>query len=372
MAALTLLTLASINVASIKSDAARFAAFDFLSRVEAAILFLQETRLTDLSVMYKAKRFMSREYGATNSSDVTDFTLLGFHTSTDLKRLMFILILKSYLITLMANILIITVVQTNSQLQVPMYHFLSHFSVLEIGYTTVVIPKMLVGLLADHVTISRYGCLTQFYFVFFSGTVENVLLAVMGYDRYLAICNPLHYSSIMTQSLCCQMAFAAWICGCFIPVMPTIGLAKLDFCGDKRIDHFFCDFGPLVKLSSSDTSVVIWIFFGQSCVLIPTCCLLIIISYTFIISTILNIPSTSGCQKAFSTCASHFTVVSIFYATIIFMYVRPSAANTFRGDKMISVFYSVVTPLLNPIIYSLRNASIKEAMQTMTKKLLIL
>lgn len=306
-----------------------------------------------------------------NSSDATDFILLGFSVSSDLKRLMFILILNSYLITLMANVLIIIVAQTNPQLQLPMYYFLSHFSALEIGYTTVIIPKMLDGLLSDNVTISRYGCLTQFYFVFFSGAIENVLLVIMGYDRYLAICSPLHYSSIMTHSLCYQLAFTSWISGCLIPIMPTFWVSKLDFCGNRRIDHFFCDFGPLVKLSCSDASMAIWTFFGQSCVLIPNCCLLIIISYTYIISTILNIPSTSGRQKAFSTCVSHFTVVSIFYATIIFMYVRPTAANTFYVDKIISVFYSVVTPLLNPIIYSLRNASIKKAVQSMIKRLLV-
>ncbi|XP_069819553.1 olfactory receptor 6B9-like [Dendropsophus ebraccatus] len=304
-----------------------------------------------------------------NASDITDFILLGFHVSSGLKRLMFILILGSYLLTLMANILIITVVQTYSQLQMPMYYFLSHFSVLEISYTSVIIPKMLAGLLADNVTISRYGCLAQFYFVFFSGTIENVLLIVMSYDRYLAICSPLYYSSIMTPSLCHQLAFTSWISGCLVPVMPTIWISKLDFCGDKRIDHFFCDFGPVVKLSCSDMSMAIWTFFAESCVLLPICCLVVIISYTFIISTILKIPSTTGRQKAFSTCASHFTVVSIFYVTIIFMYVRPSAVSTFYGDKIISVFYSVVTPLLNPIIYSLRNASIKGAVQNITKKL---
>ncbi|XP_056428087.1 olfactory receptor 6X1-like [Hyla sarda] len=305
-----------------------------------------------------------------NSSEVTDFILLGFHMSFGLKKLMFILILGSYLITLIANILIITLVQTNSQLQLPMYYFLSHFSALEIGYTTVVIPKMLAGLMAESITISRYGCMTQFYFVFFSGSIENVLLVVMGYDRYLAICNPLHYSSIMTQSLCYQLAFASWMSGCLIPVMPTIWISKLDFCHNTRIDHFFCDFGPLVKLSCSDTSMAIWTFFGQSCVLIPNCCLVIIVSYTFIISAIMKIPSTTGRQKAFSTCVSHFTVVSIFYATIIFMYVRPSAGNTLYVDKVISVFYSVVTPLLNPIIYSLRNASIKKAVQKIINRLL--
>ncbi|XP_040191792.1 olfactory receptor 482-like [Rana temporaria] len=303
-----------------------------------------------------------------NNTKLTDFILLGFALSPDLKKVLFTLTLASYSITLLANMLIITIVRLNSQLHIPMYIFLSHFSLMEVGYTTVIIPKMLHGLLYETVTISIQGCLTQFYFIFFSGSLENILLAIMGYDRYLAICNPLRYSSIMTHTVCYQLAFASWIGGCLIPLMPTVWVSKLFFCNYRKIDHYFCDFGPLVKLSCSDTSIAVKTFFGQAFILILSCCLVILVSYIFIVITILTMSSTRSRRKAFSTCASHLTVVTIFYGTIIFTYVRPSNENSSYIDKIISVFYSVVTPLLNPIIYSLRNSNIKLAIQNTIKK----
>ncbi|XP_077317252.1 olfactory receptor 5P58-like [Lithobates pipiens] len=303
-----------------------------------------------------------------NNTKVTDFILLGFPLSPDLKKVLFTLTLASYSITLLANMLIITIVRVNSQLHIPMYIFLSHFSLMEIGHTSVIIPKMLQGLLYETVTISIHGCLTQFYFIFFSGSVENILLAIMGYDRYLAICNPLRYSSIMTHYVCYQLAFVSWIGGCLIPLMPTVWVSKFFFCDYRKIDHYFCDFGPLVKLSCSDTSMAVKTFFGQAFIVILSCCLVILVSYIFIVTTILTMSSTRSRRKAFSTCASHLTVVTIFYGTIIFTYVRPSNGNSSYIDKILSVFYSVVTPLLNPIIYSLRNSSIKLAIQNTIKK----
>ncbi|XP_053304008.1 olfactory receptor 6F1-like [Spea bombifrons] len=303
-----------------------------------------------------------------NTTNIPDFILLGFPLHHEIKKLLFTIVLASYCITLVTNMLIIIVVKVNPKLHIPMYIFLCNFSVMEIGYTTVIIPKMLSVLLIERVTISMHGCLTQFYFVFFSGSIENVLLAIMGYDRYLAICNPLRYSSIMTHQVCCWLAVVSWISGCLIPIMPTVWVSKLLFCAEREIDHFFCDFGPLVKLSCSDTSKAVTTFFGQAWILILSCCMVTAISYTLIVSTILKIPTVNGRQKAFSTCASHFTVVSIFYGTIIFTYVRPSNINTSYLDKTVSVFYSVVTPLLNPIIYSLRNVSIKQGLQNMVQR----
>ncbi|KAM9330768.1 olfactory receptor 5P56-like [Gastrophryne carolinensis] len=297
-----------------------------------------------------------------------EFILLGFPLSIKFKIILFVLTLSSYSTILLANMVIIATVRMNPQLHIPMYIFLSHFSLMEIGYTAVVIPKMLQGLLFDTITISIHECLAQFYFIFFSGSVENVLLAIMGYDRYLAICNPLRYSSIMTNQVRNWLALASWITGCLVPLMPTVWVSRLVFCRARKIDHFFCDFGPLVKLSCSDTSMAVGTFFGLACILIISCCLVIVISYTLIILTVLKIQSTKGRKKAFSTCASHFTVVSIFYGTIIFMYVRPSTEFSSYMDKTISVFYSVVTPLLNPIIYTLRNTSIKLSMQNIVKK----
>ncbi|KAM4707033.1 olfactory receptor 6M1-like [Discoglossus pictus] len=289
-----------------------------------------------------------------NASKVTEFLLLGFPLSPKLKELLFTLTFASYCITLMANILIIIVVKMNAKLQIPMYIFLCNFSLMEIGYTTVIIPKMLSGLLAEKVTISMKGCLTQFYFIFFSGSIENILLAIMGYDRYLAICNPLHYPSTIISTYPFCLMLVSWLSGCLIPLMPTLWVSKMNYC-KREIDHFFCDFGPLVKLSCSDTTLAVKTFFGLAWILILSCFLVTMVSYIYIVSTVLKIPSLSGRQKTFSTCASHLTVVSIFYGTIIFMYVRPSAGNSSHLDKTVSVFYSVVTPLLNPIIYSLRN-----------------
>ncbi|XP_063312559.1 olfactory receptor 6M1-like [Pelobates fuscus] len=249
-----------------------------------------------------------------------------------------------------------------------MYIFLSNFSLMEIGCTTIIVPKMLTDLLNSKEGISFQGCLTQFYFILFSGSMENILLAMMGYDRYLAICNPLRYSSIMTHNLCYHMAFGSWITSFLMPLIPTIFVSKLHFCNKRGIDHFFCDFGPLVKLSCSDTSTAANTFFGQAWILILSCSTVTLVSYSYIIATIVKIPTSNGRQKAFNTCASHLTVVGIFYGTLIFMYVRPSEVNTSHLDKILSVFYSVVTPLLNPIIYSLRNANIKIALKNILQR----
>ncbi|KAM4707034.1 olfactory receptor 11L1-like [Discoglossus pictus] len=303
-----------------------------------------------------------------NTSKLSDFILLGFQFSPESKMLTFILILNTYFVIFVANTLIIAAVRMNIKLQIPMYIFLYNFSLKELAYSTTIIPKMLSGLLVEKDTISIHGCLTQFYFILFSGSVENILLAFMGYDRYLAICNPLRYSTIMTNKMCYWLVLVSWISGSLIPLMPTIFASRFSYCSLKEIDHFFCDFGPLVMLSCSDTSVAAQIFFGQAWILILSCFFVTIFSYTFIISTILKIPSLNGRQKAFSTCASHLIVVSILYSSIIFIYVRPSSAKTSYIDKTVSVLYTVLTPLLNPVIYCLRNSSMKTGIQTLIKR----
>ncbi|KAG8596497.1 hypothetical protein GDO81_001932 [Engystomops pustulosus] len=298
-----------------------------------------------------------------NSSRIAEFTLLGFPLPTNIKIIVFTLVLISYCVTLAANIIIISVVRQNACLYIPMYIFISNFSLMEIGCTTVMIPKMLADLLSVQSSISLLGCLIQFYLISLYGCLANILLAMMGYDRYLAICHPLRYSSIMTHNLCYIMTVTSWVTSFLMPLLPTILVSKLYFCKNKIIDHFFCDFGPLVKLSCSDSTIAMTCFFGQAWIIILTCFSTTLISYFFIMFTILRIQTHNGRQKAFSTCASHLTVVGIFYGSIIFMYVRPSGANAFSFDKIVSVFYSVVTPLLNPIIYSLRNENIKIALK---------
>ncbi|KAM3936730.1 olfactory receptor 6M1-like [Leptodactylus fuscus] len=302
-----------------------------------------------------------------NISQITEFTLLGFPLPTNIKVIVFTLVLMSYFITLAANFLIITVVRKNSCLYTPMYLFLSNFSLMDIGCTTVIVPKMLADLLSVQTNISFYECIIQFYFILLSGCMANILLAMMGYDRYLAICHPLRYTSIMTHNLCYTMTLTSWITSSLMPLLPTIFVSKLYFCRKKVIDHFFCDFGSLIKLSCSDSTLAMKCFFGQAWIIILTCFSATMISYLFIISTILKIQTNNGREKAFSTCVSHLSVVGIFYGSLIFMYVRPSA-NTSSYDKIVSVFYSVVTPLLNPIIYSLRNKNIKTALKILFLK----
>ncbi|KAM4636900.1 olfactory receptor 6X1-like [Discoglossus pictus] len=243
-----------------------------------------------------------------------------------------------------------------------MYFFLNNFSFLEICYTTVTVPKMLFDLLSGNMIISFNSCLTQMYFFFLFGTTEFFILALMGFDRYLAICRPLHYPTIMNKSFCYQLILGSWISGCMVPVIPTIVLSHKPFCGSKIINHFFCDVGPLVKLSGPDTVFLDAIVFLVSAIVVLGSLLLVTVSYVFIISAILRITSSFGRRKAFSTCASHFSVVTIFFGTVIFMYLRPSSGDNYEMDKAVSVFYSVITPALNPVIYSFRNKEVKNAL----------
>ncbi|XP_069506330.1 olfactory receptor 6F1-like [Ambystoma mexicanum] len=303
-----------------------------------------------------------------NQTLVTEFILLGFSQSATLNWFILTAFLAAYLFTIAANIVIVVLVKENRSLHTPMYFFLCNFSLLEIGYTSVIIPRALADLSSRTRNISVVGCLTQFYFIFFCGSVEYALLTVMAWDRYLAICSPLRYSAVMSPKLCIVLAAMSWLSGCLIPMMPAVWVSDLIFCGPNQIDHFFCDFAPLLKLSCTETSKAEKTFLGQACVLILTCFLLTMVSYTYIISTVLRIPSATGRQKAFSTCAAHLTVVSVFYGTTIFMYVRPSAGDAFPLDKAVSVFYSVITPMANPLIYSLRNESIKRALLTLIKR----
>uniref|UniRef100_A0A8C5PRE1 Olfactory receptor n=1 Tax=Leptobrachium leishanense TaxID=445787 RepID=A0A8C5PRE1_9ANUR len=297
-----------------------------------------------------------------NASRSDEFLLLGFTKQRDADILLFLFFTIIYVLTLLGNLIIITLSRTDSSLRTPMYFFLNNFSFLEICYTTVTVPKMLFDLLTGNMAISFNSCLTQMYFFFLFGTTEFFILALMGFDRYLAICRPLHYVNIMKRSFCYKLIIWSWISGCMVPTVPTIVLSYKPFCGSTTINHFFCDVGPLVKLSSPDTFFLDVIIFSVSAVVVLGSLVLVTVSYVFIISAILRISSRSGRRKAFSTCASHFSVVTIFFGTVIFMYLRPSSGENYEMDKAISVFYSVVTPALNPLIYSLRNKEVKNAL----------
>ncbi|XP_077340860.1 olfactory receptor 10C1-like [Lithobates pipiens] len=289
------------------------------------------------------------------------FIIVGFETLREVELFLFFLFSSMYVFIITAHFLIVTLVAVNRLLHKPMYILLANFSMLEILYTTVTVPKMLNALFTQHKEISLSSCLAQFYFLFSFGGVENCLLAVMAYDRYVAICRPLHYPILMSGKTSLKLALGAWVGGLLAPFPPTVWLSTLRFCFPNFIDHFFCDYAPLLKLSCEDTSKGEFVFMVISWSIILGCFLLIMISYTFIVIAVLKIQSIEGQKKAFITCASHLAVVSIFYGTIIFMYIRPTSHIRFTMDKVVSVFYCVVTPLINPIIYCLRNHEVKVA-----------
>ncbi|XP_069800295.1 olfactory receptor 10C1-like [Dendropsophus ebraccatus] len=296
-----------------------------------------------------------------NRSIATTFIIVGFETLQEIELLLFSLFTGMYILTVGAHFLVITLVAVDRRLHKPMYLLLANFSMLEVLYTTVTVPKMLDALLTRRKEISSPCCLAQFYFLFGLGAAENCLLAVMAYDRYIAICRPLRYTTMMTGRTSIRLALGAWVGGLLAALPPAVWISTLKFCFPNLIDHFFCDYAPLLKLSCEDTSAGEFVFMVMSWSVILGCFFLIMVSYTLIILAVIRIPSSEGQKKAFGTCASHLAVVSIFYGTVIFMYIRPTSHIRFPMDKVISVFYCVVTPLMNPIIYCLRNQEVKGA-----------
>uniref|UniRef100_A0A452QHX7 Olfactory receptor n=1 Tax=Ursus americanus TaxID=9643 RepID=A0A452QHX7_URSAM len=306
-----------------------------------------------------------------NQTTVTEFTLTAFPVIWKLQISLFVVLLFTYMLTLTGNTVIISLIWTDNRLQTPMYFFLSNLSFLDISYTTSVTPKLLACLLEDKKNISFAGCLAQIYFFFFLGTVEFILLAVMSFDRYVAICNPLRYTIIMNSRVCLLLVLGCWV-GAFLSVLcPIIVVSTLPYCY-REISHFFCDIAPLLQAACIDTHFIEMISFLLSCFVLLTSLVFTIVSYTYIISTILRIPSAQGRRKAFSTCASHITVVSIAYGSNIFMYVRPSQSYSLDFDKVTAVMTIMVTPLLNPFIYSLRNEKVKEVLREAICKIMSL
>ncbi|XP_053121199.1 olfactory receptor 6X1-like [Hemicordylus capensis] len=306
----------------------------------------------------------------TNCSRATEFILLGFPHIWGMNITLFVVVLLLYILSIAGNGLIIVMVGLNHQLQKPMYFFLSNLSFLEMWYTTAVVPKMLANLLSAKTTICFYCCMAQSYFHFLFGITEFYILTAMSFDRYLAICQPLRYNMIMTTSVCLQLALAAWFGGFFTILLQTILVVRLPFCGSNIVNHFYCDIGPMLKIAGGDTHLIEALGFLIAVAVILTSLLLTVVSYIFIISTILRIPSSSGQQKAFSTCASHLTVVSIFYGAVLFIYLRPTAKHSsFSLNKAISVLNTVITPVLNPFIYTIRNNDVKQALRKTLKQL---
>ncbi|XP_059244056.1 olfactory receptor 5W2-like [Mustela nigripes] len=303
-----------------------------------------------------------------NCSSLTEFIFLGITDNRRMKVTLFTTFLVVYLINLFANIGMITLIRMDSQLHTPMYFFLSHLSFCDLCYTTAVGPKMLVDLLAKKKSIPFFGCALQFLIFCMFGDSECLLLAVMAFDRYKAISNPLLYTASMSNRLCSLLMAVVYMLGTADALLHTTLTFRLCFCGSNEINHFFCDMPPLLLLSCSDTQVNELVIFTVFGFIELSTISGVLVSYCYIILSVLKIHSAKGRFKAFSTCTSHLTAVAIFQGTILFMYFRPSSSYSLDQDKMTSLFYTLVIPMLNPLVYSLRNKDVKEALKKLKIK----
>ncbi|XP_036770966.2 olfactory receptor 9K2-like [Manis pentadactyla] len=304
--------------------------------------------------------------GTSNHSEVTDFILVGFRVCPELRILLFLLFLLVYAMVLLGNVGMIAIILIDPRLNTPMYFFLGNLSFVDLFYSSVIAPKAMTNFWSESKSISFGGCVTQlFLFVLFIVT-EGFLLAVMAYDRFIAICNPLLYSVQMSTRLCTQLVAGSYFCGCISSVLQTSMTFILSFCASRAIDHFYCDDRPLQRISCSDLYIHKMVsFFLCGIIILPTI-IVIIVSYMYIASTVLKIRSIEGRKKAFFTCSSHLGVVSVLYGAIIFMYVIPDRFPEL--SKVASLCYTLVTPMLNPLIYSLRNKDVKEALRRILGK----
>ncbi|KAM8960650.1 olfactory receptor 10A7-like [Pelodytes ibericus] len=299
----------------------------------------------------------------TNHTRVTEFILVGFSSIREIQVVLFAVFLVMYVLTFTQHVMVIVVIHMDYHLHTPMYFFIINLSFLEISYVTVTVPKMLASFITGIKTITLKGCFSQSYMFFFLGTTECFLLTAMAYDRYLAICDPLHYNGIMDRKTCIKFAAGCWLSGVLAPALPSMFIFRMPYCGSNVINHFFCDSPPLLKLSCQNIDTIEAIIFILGSLILLTSFLLTLVSYICIIAAILKIPTADGRQKAFSTCASHLIIVIIFYGTTSFTYVRPRTLNALDLNKIVSLIYSVITPMINPIIYSLRNNDIRQALK---------
>ncbi|XP_077169637.1 olfactory receptor 10A7-like [Paroedura picta] len=303
-----------------------------------------------------------------NQSSSSVFILLGFQNRPELWIFLFVMFLNIYALSIVGNLLIILLVAVDQHFHTPMYFFLMNLSILETCYISNILPRMLGSFLTGDLSISYGGCMIQWGFFVLFGTTECYLLAMMSYDRYLAICKPLHYMSLMDGSLCLQLVSTSWMTGLLTSTVITCFIVQLTFCGPYEIDHFFCDLYPVLNLSCSDVYIVrIVAFFLAFLATVPPFTLTLI-SYLCIILTILRMKSQAARQKAFSTCTSHLIVVTLFYGSLVMVYVVPETDRLRELNKTFSLFYTVLTPMLNPLIYSLRNREVKAALFRSTRR----
>ncbi|XP_007952084.1 olfactory receptor 9Q2 [Orycteropus afer afer] len=304
-----------------------------------------------------------------NHTMVTEFFLIAFTEHPEWGLPLFLVFLSFYLVTLMGNAGMIVLIRKDHWLQTPMYFFLSHLSFVDICYSSVIVPQMLAVLLEHGATISQARCAAQFFLFTFFASIDCYLLALMAYDRYVAVCQPLLYVTIMTEKDRLSLVAGAYVAGFSSAFVRTVTAFTLSFCGNNEINFIFCDLPPLLKLTCGESytqEVVIIVF---AIFVMPACILVILVSYLFIIMAIMQIRSAGGRAKTFSTCASHLTAVALFFGTLIFMYLRDNSGQSSAEDRVVSVFYTMVTPMLNPLIYSLRNKEVKEAVKKALSRL---
>ncbi|XP_076984006.1 olfactory receptor 1G1-like [Tamandua tetradactyla] len=297
-----------------------------------------------------------------NKTSISDFILLGFSEWPEQQSLLFGLFLGMYLVTVLGNLLIILAIGSDLHLHTPMYFFLANLSFIDTCFTCTIVPKVLVNIQTQQHTISYTGCLLQMYSFMVLALLDDFLLAVMAYDRYVAICLPLHYTMTMRPQRCLLLVAASWICSHLLALSLTLQMAQFSFCASHSIPHFFCDLLPLLKLACSDTQVFQVLMFVEAALSGAAPLICVLVSYAHIIHTILRVPSTEGKHKVFSTCGSHLTVVTLFYGTLFLVYFQPSSSYSAESGMVASVIYTMVTPMLNPFIYSLRNRDMKGAL----------
>lgn len=316
-------------------------------------------KLPNLFLFITLSGFMAKK----NLTLVTEFLLIAFTDYPEWALPLFLMFLFIYLITLLGNLGMIFLIRTDRHLQTPMYFFLSHLSFMDICYSSVTVPQMMAVLLEHGAILSYSRCAAQFFLFTYFGSIDCYLLALMAYDRYVAVCQPLLYVTIITQKARLGFVVGAYIAGFFSALVRTVSAFSLSFCGTNEIDFIFCDLPPLLKLTCGDSYTQELVIIVFAIFVIPACMVVILVSYLFIIVAILRIPSAGGRAKTFSTCASHLTAVSLFFGTLIFMYLRDNSEQSPQKDRVVSVFYTTVIPMLNPLIYSLRNKEVKEAVR---------
>ncbi|XP_036065204.1 olfactory receptor 5B3-like [Onychomys torridus] len=303
-----------------------------------------------------------------NGTEATEFILLGLTNAPELQIPLFIIISLIYFINVVGNLGMIVLILWDSRLHTPMYCFLANLSLVDIFYSSAVTPTVLAGLLVGKKVVSHNACVAQMFIFAAFVTTEDFLLAAMAFDRYAAVCKPLHYTTTMTPTMCVCLTMACYAGGFLNSSIHTGDTFRLYFCKSNVVHHFFCDVPAVMVLSCSDRHVSEMVLVYGASFVICSALLLILISYTFIFITIFKMRSAAGYQKAMSTCVSHFTAVSIFYGTLIFMYLQPSSSHSMDTDKTVSVFYTMVIPMLNPVVYSLRNKEVKSAFKKVVEK----